>query len=246
MSASDVRADGPVGHLQVHAAPGVVAEVDGRLSARSVDQYGIIIRNLKPGPHRLLLRRRDAATQHAIIEIAAGEVTVFTPRPWAAPPTEAVPTGMLMIQTLPVTTTIKAPTLGWTELTKTSGPVRAVTPAGDHRVTVCDDYRCLDYRLNVAAGRLRSVLVDLERGEVDDLSAIHASRWARYRRSCETFDTAGAVGACRRACDLDSALLPNAHSAACARLAPEPEPDSVRASATRAVSSPTVVPEKDN
>ena len=243
--AGEARADEHVGHLQIPAAPGVIAEVDGRVSARSQDQYGVIIRDLSPGPHRLLLRRPGAAPQRAVVEVSVGEVTVFTPRPWTAAPTDTAATGMLMIQTLPVETTIKAPTLGWPELTKNRAAIRVVTPAGDHRVTVCDAYRCLDYRLNVAAGRLRSVLVDLDQGEVDDLSATHASRWAQHRRACDAFESTDAVVSCQRACDLDSALLPGAYSSACARLVPDVEIDPTSpASVSRVASVPKATHEK--
>lgn len=221
--ALDAQGEEALGHLQIPVPPGIIAELDGRLSARSQDPSGVIFRDLSPGAHRLTLRRTGSVPQTAVVRVTAGAVTVHTPQPWrAAPRPEAeTPTGMVIIQTLPVEATVKAPSLGWPELTKTRAPIQAVTPAGNHRVTVCDEFRCIDYRLNIAAGRLRSVLVDLDRAEVVDLSAVHASQWAQHRRTCEDRDGARAQTACWRACELDATLQPWSFSTACARLLPE-------------------------
>ncbi len=225
----DAQGQEALGHLQIPVPPGIIAEVDGRLSARSQDPSGVIFRDLAPGPHRLTLRRPGSVPQTAVVNVTAGAVTIHVPQPWQTSPRPKAetPTGMVIIQTLPVRATIKAPSLGWPELTKTSAPIQAMTLAGNHRVTVCDEFRCIDYRLNITAGRLRSVLVDLDRAEVVDLSAVHASQWARHRRTCEEHDGERGRDSCWRACELDAALQPGSFSTACARLLPEGDDDPV-------------------
>ena len=220
--ASGVAEASVPGHLQIAAEPGVTVDIDGQISARSQDQYGIIVRELSPGPHRLVLRRSGARTQRAIVNVVAGQVTVFTPQPWqsALPQPESASvrdrkTGMLVVQTLPVQSTLKAESLGWSEFAKGSRPFRTTTPAGRHRLTVCNEYRCIDYRVNVAAGRLRSILVDLDRGTVTDLSATHARQWYRHRQACEE---SGVPFACQSACEMDTDLMPHEESRSCARL----------------------------
>lgn len=204
------------GHLQIAAEPGVTVDVDDQISVRSQDQYGIIIRDLSPGPHRLTLRRANSRAQRVVVNVSAGQVTMVTPQPWMpALPSPSPKTGMLIIQTLPVESSLKAESLGWAEFQKGHAPFRTLAPAGRHRITVCNAYRCIDYRVRVAAGRLRSILVDLDRGTVTDLSAVHARQWHRHRVACEG---SGAPLACRSACEMDIALMPEAASRACARL----------------------------
>ena len=212
------QAAAPAGHLQIPAGPGVIAEVDGELSARSQDRYGIIIRDLEPGYHWLVLNKRGARPQRALVQILAGSVTVHQPQPWHPVEKRRRPraTGMLMIQTLPVEATLKSETLGWSEFEKGGTPFRAIARAGRHRITVCNDYRCNDYRIKVAQDRFRSILVDMDRGSVDDLSVTHAARWQDQRQRCAA---TGDPNACRPACDLDAAFMTGDEMpASCVRL----------------------------
>lgn len=205
------------GHLQVAVPPGVQAVVDGQPRGEGQDNHGVIVRNLEPGPHQVTLRKPGSKPQHAIVHVAPGEVTVHRPAPWAKlDSTEDSQSGMLMLQTLPFKASIKARSLGWKKVMKGPKPFRTSVPAGQHRMTICNEYRCITYRVTVEPGRLRSLLVDLDEGFVEDLSVVHVAEWEQKRQAC----TRGLPGACRQACEWDSALRPEQPSSACRSLLP--------------------------
>ncbi len=206
---------GSGGALQVLAPRGVVAEVDAVRSARAQDDHGVLMRDLAPGLHRLKIKRRGYEPQHSVVRITAGQVTVWSPQPWrrsrhrtdhdAAQRPPRPPLGALMIQTLPVHATIKAKSLGWdaSEHDKRAGPVLVTAPAGRHRVSVCNDYVCVDADVQVNPETLASLFVDLDRGEVRDFSASHQALWRQRRTRCATTGRD-----CMKACAWDLAFAP--------------------------------------
>ncbi|MEO1339100.1 MAG: hypothetical protein AAFV29_25880, partial [Myxococcota bacterium] len=96
---------------------------------------------------------------------------------------EAVERGQFVLAALPIGITVKSEALGWQEISVRT-MLQTEVPVGSHRITVCNDYRCTDHRIHIDSGRLKSVLVDMDRGTLDDVSAVHARRWQRARQAC--------------------------------------------------------------
>lgn len=124
--------------------------------------------------------------------------------------------GALIIETSSATSTIDAKRLGWNKVQKGKAPfVAPRVPAGEHKLTFCNEYKCIDYRAKVRAGRTLALHVDFEPGHVEDVSSAHYARLKKWQTECrrEHLEVA-----CEEACRLDTALSPGRAAAACITL----------------------------
>lgn len=135
----------------------------------------------------------------------------------AAPAPAPTGTGALIIDTSSSTATIDAKRLGWNKVQKGKAPfVAPKVPAGEHKLTFCNEYKCIDYRARVRAGRTLALRVDFEPGHVEDISSAHQAQLKKWQSECRQMHV---EEACEEACRLDSALSPKRAAAACATLA---------------------------
>ncbi len=186
----------PHGHLQVKAEPGVEVKI-GSLVATTEDTDGATFRRLAPGAHRLEAHREGYMSQHAVLWIRPGEVTLYRLVPWLFA-VQGKGSAAIVIQTLPVETTIAARTLGYGKFAKGSAP--AVLPkieAGLHKITLCTAYKCIDYRAEVQAGAVLNLFVDFDSGLVQDLSEEYGAHVKRLTEDCLVRLNADA---CKQAC----------------------------------------------
>ena len=196
-----------VGHLQIKAEPGVAIVVDAEPRGEVEESHGLLVKNLGTGTHELTLYREGFRPQTARIRIAAHAVTVHHVAPWrpvAEPGTDSNEAGALIVQTLPVDATVSARSLGYPKLVKGDAPlVLPHVPAGRHKLTFCTEYKCIDYRTEIAPGAIVNLLVDFDPGEVLDLSHHYRDHLARLSRACgEDAESA----ACRQACEVAERL----------------------------------------
>lgn len=135
----------------------------------------------------------------------------------AAPGPTPGGTGALVIETSSSTSTIDAKRLGWNKVQKGKDPfVAPRVPAGEHKLTFCNEYKCIDYRARVRAGRTLALHVDFEPGHVEDISSAHQARLKNWQTECRQ----GHVEeACVEACRLGTALSPRRAAADCTTLA---------------------------
>lgn len=179
-AASDSREGG---HLQVKAAAGVMIEVGAR-HAIVQDMHGVSFLDMAPGAHRLVARKQGYVTQHALIWVRPGEVTVHRLAPWQRQ-VGTRGTAAIVVQTLPVDATVSAQALGYEKIAKGDDDlVISHVPPGRHKLTFCTSYKCIDYRAEVEDGDLVKLLVLFEPGVVQDKSETFRARYARVTQSC--------------------------------------------------------------
>lgn len=190
------------GHVQVKAAAGVEVQIDERRGT-SEDDHGVTFREISPGAHTLQAHRPGYVSQHALIWVHAGEVTVHRLAPWQKQ-VPSLGTGAIIIQTLPVDATVSAQSLGYNKILKSDAPVVLPrVPAGRHKLTFCTEYKCIDYRAEVEAQDVVSLLVDFEPGEVHDVSTTFISQVRTLTQDClRQRDT----NVCKQACALATSV----------------------------------------
>lgn len=124
--------------------------------------------------------------------------------------------GAVVIETTSATSTIDAKRLGWNKVHKGKAPfIAPKVPAGEHKLTFCNEYKCIDYRARVRAGRTLALHVDFEPGHVEDVTRTHLAQLARWKEDCKKEDP----NACEAACRWTSALSPGRPQATCSTLA---------------------------
>lgn len=173
----------PQGHLQIQAQDGVEVTI-GALRASAKHKQGVIFRALGPGLHRLEAHREGYRPQHATVSIEPGEVTLHRLAPWQFP-IKSAGSAVLVIQSLPLQTTIAARSLGYGKFSKGAAP--AVLPnlaAGRHKLTLCTAYKCIDYRAEVKAKAVLSLFVDFDSGQVKNLSTDYLASLERLKKGC--------------------------------------------------------------
>lgn len=214
-------AEGAQGYLQVKVPAGTIVNVDRLGAKKTVDPEGVTFREVAPGTYWVTLERPGFERQRISIDVEIGAVAVVNPKPWQPVPAGAAEKkpakgyGALIVQTFPVDATIDAKRLGWNKITKSDEPfIASNVPAGTHKVTFCNEYKCLDYRAQIRPGRLLSIIVDFDPGEIEDVSRLHRTQLASWRSGC----AGGDATSCRRACNLDASLSPNLPSVACAAI----------------------------
>lgn len=221
------------GHLQVRAGVGVEIEVAER-QATAEDEYGVTFLELRPGAHRLIARREGYVDQHALIRVRRGEVTVHRLAPWRKRVTNSG-RAAIIVQTLPVDATVSAQTLGYRKALKSDEDfVIPQVPAGRHKLTFCNDYKCIDYHATVEDGELLKLLVLFDPGEVEDRSVPFRAHLASISKACLR---TRALAACNEACTLATQLqLPSVTcrvNPAATDIADVPEDDGVIPASTR-------------
>jgi len=201
LSGADTSVD-EGGHLQVKAGVGVMIEVGPR-HAVVQDEYGVAFTNLEPGAYALVARRGGFVTQHALVRIRSGEVTVHRLAPWQKH-ISGRGRGAIVVQTLPVEATVAAHTLGYDKAHKGDEDfIIPRVPDGTHRLTFCTDYKCIDYRVTIEGDALVKLFVDFDEGEVVDLSHNFRAHLAELAQVClRTRDDA----ACTESCTLATRL----------------------------------------
>jgi hypothetical protein len=83
-------------------------------------------------------------------------------------------------------------------------------------MTFCNSVKCMDYTAGIPANDVLSLLIDFDPGQIHDVTKEHKATWAGWRDACEKNADREA---CRRACDIDSALTGNVHAPSCERFA---------------------------
>jgi hypothetical protein len=222
MGTGDNTPVGPAGFVQVKTQAGVEVLLD---DARAVaeDEYGVTFRDVAPGIHTLVARRSGFHEQRALIAVEPASVTVHRLAPWRPKSQRAAGRATLILQTLPVDATVSAPTLGLTKHPKGDAPlVLQGVPAGTHKLTFCNDYKCIDHRVEVPGKEIISLLVDFDPGQVRDESVAFRSHLARLTEGCLGDSD---LQACKQACTL--AVMTGHPSPACARLDDEAAPQDV-------------------
>ncbi|MCB9650546.1 MAG: hypothetical protein H6730_28740 [Deltaproteobacteria bacterium] len=224
MGTGDAAPQAPSGFVQVKADAGVEILLDGA-QAVAEDLHGVTFRDVAPGIHSLVARRQGAQAQHALITVEPGQVTVHHLAPWR-PEGDKAGESTLILQTLPVDAIISAPSLGLHKHIKGDEPlVLRKVPAGTHKLTFCNDYKCIDHRVEVHARDIVSLLVDFDPGEIRDESATFLAHLARLTERCLGDDDGAS---CRQACTLT--VMAGRPSPACARVEAE-EPTNIAGSA---------------
>lgn len=216
----------PKGYLQVKAGQGISVELEGVATRVSDGGDGVLFRGLDARRYWVTARRQGYEPQRASIDVVHGSVVVHHLQTWQPLPTgvekpdASKGVGALIVQTFPVEATVDAKRLGWRKLVKGDGPfIASNIPAGTHRITFCNTYKCIDYRAKIEPNRLLSILVDFDPGEIEDVSDLHRQQLVEWRRLCAD----GEVHLCKQACDLDAALSPGRKSVACEQLDEKPE-----------------------
>lgn len=197
----------PVGHVQIKAEEGVWIELDGFGLAVVEDDEGAVFRDVPPGSHRIIARRDGFMARRMVIQVQEGRVVLHRIDGWQplGPPAPAAEgRGALVVRTFPVDATIKASRLGWERIEKSEAHfVASDVPAGRHKLTFCNAYKCIDYRTEIHAKRVTSLFIDFELGEVHDRSQQDARRHAEETKRCmKTKD----LIACKSACQMEAAL----------------------------------------
>lgn len=213
-----VTAAPATGYLQVKVGQGVTVEVERVATQVSDGGDGVLFRGLREGRYWVTSRREGYEPQRTSVDVVAGTVVVHRPLAWQPIPTNVLleepkrGVGALIVQTFPVDATVDAKRLGWRKIEKGSAPfIASNVPAGTHRITFCNTYKCIDYRAKIQPNRLLSIIVDFDPGVIEDVSALHRTQLAEWRRRCLDGDDQ----LCKRACDLDVALSPGRRSVAC-------------------------------
>lgn len=216
----------PLGYLQVKAGQGISVELEGVGTHVSDGGDGVLFRGLEAGRYWVTARREGYEPQRASVDVVLGNVVVHHLQAWQPIPVGVVKpkaskgVGALIVQTFPVEATVDAKRLGWRKIEKGDGPfIASNIPAGTHRITFCNTYKCIDYRAKIEPNRLKSIIVDFDPGEIEDVSDLHRQQLAEWRRMCAE----GEDHLCKQACDLDVALSPGRRSAACENVAPRSE-----------------------
>ena len=213
LGTGDAVPSGPAGFVQVKAEAGVEVSLDG-VRAVAEDEHGVTFRDIAPGIHALVAQRAGFKAQRALISVEPAQVTVHRLVPWRPEGKDDAARATLIVQTLPVDATIAAPTLGLAKITKGDAPlVLHSVPPGAHKLTFCNDYKCIDYRVEIPARDTVSLLVDFEPGEVRDESVALRAHVARLTEACLGDDD---LSACKQACTLT--VMAGRPSPACSRL----------------------------
>lgn len=183
---SSGAAEAASGDLQVHAPVGTRVTVEGRAAETVGNGHGVTFDAVPEGPHIVRAVRAGHLPERAVVEVRAGQVTVHRFDTWAPPPPRAKgATGALVVQTVPTDVTVAIPSFGWPKLTKGDAPlVVPGVPAGRHRVTVCTEYKCIDYKADVPKGGLLSLRVRFDPGEVEEDTAAFETRLETRRQAC--------------------------------------------------------------
>lgn len=199
------------GLLQIPAETGVSVRLDDSPPVAAEEPHGLLLRDLAPGPHRLLATREGFAPQHALAWVEPGRVSLHALRPWVPAQRPRRPTGALWIDTFPVDATVEVKSLEWPKVQKAAEPFLAPqVPAGQHRLTVCNDYKCLDHRVHVRAGGVTALLVDLDSGEITDVGRAEVARDREARARCaERAEPEACKSACNRALALEPERPPS-------------------------------------
>ncbi len=216
----------PKGYLQVKAGQGVSVELEGVGARVSDGGDGVLFRGLDARRYWVTARREGYEVQRSSVDVVTGNVVVHHLQPWQPIPVGVVEpkaskgVGALIVQTFPVEATVDAKRLGWRKIKKGDAPfIASNIPAGTHRITFCNTYKCIDYRAKIEPNRLLSILVDFDPGEIEDVSDLHRRQLVEWRRQCAD----GEEHLCKQACDLDVALSPGRKSVACEQLEPSTE-----------------------
>jgi hypothetical protein len=218
LSPPSARAEEPAGYVQFKGDPGVRIELDGEQAGVTSEKDGLIARGVKPGARRFVARRDGFVPQHGVVMVEADAVTVRELDAWQPIITAEIERdkgfGTLIVDTLPVDSTILARRLGWKE--KVAKGERAFIareiPAGSHKFTFCTDFKCIDYWVKIPRAGVRKLLVDFEPGHIFDVSREFHSEWKSASAEC---GRERERAACKLACEIDTALRPEASSSAC-------------------------------
>jgi hypothetical protein len=210
------RADS--GYVQFKAEPGIKIEIDGQQAGITSDRDGLIARGVKPGARRFSAHRGGFVSQYGVVMVEADVVTIQKLDAWQPLITAAVEKdkgyGMLIVETLPVDSTILARRLGWKD--KVEKGERAFVareiPAGRHKFTFCTEFKCIDYWAKIPSAGVQKLLVDFEPGHIFDVSQEFLDDWKGASSKCtREHDRA----ACKLACETDSTVHPDAPSPSC-------------------------------
>ncbi len=175
------------GHVQIKAPTGVVVELDSHGVSVAEGDEGAMFRDVSVGTHRVRAYRDNFQSVQSVLHVQPDAVTVLHLGPWipmaAQRPTKGF--GALIVQTFPVDATIKAARLGWDNVRKTDAPfVARRVPAGEHKLTFCNSYKCVDYQTPIKSEAVTSLFVDFDYGEVVDKSAVEAKEHAIRKQKC--------------------------------------------------------------
>jgi hypothetical protein len=243
LSGPDAAAEEPAGYVQFKAGPGVRVEIDGRPAGVTGDRDGLIVRDVRPGARRYAAHRPGFVSQFGAVLVEADAVTVAELDAWQ-PMVEAKIDaskgfGTLIVETLPVESTILARRLGWKD--KVVKGERAFiareVPAGRQKFTFCTDFKCIDYWVRIPNAGVRKLLIDFDPGHIFDVSKEFVAAWKSARAKC---GREGDRASCKLACETDSSLHPEAPSAACNAINGEETGGIVAQSGDRAVQASTV------
>jgi hypothetical protein len=212
------RAEEPRGYVQFKGGPGIRIEIEGRALGTTEGKDGLIARGVRPGARRFTAHRDGFVPQFGVVMVEHDVVTVQELDAWQ-PVIEAnvesdKGAGALIVDTLPVDTTILARRLGWKEkVHKGQAPfIAREIPAGNHKFTFCTEDKCIDYWVSIPAAGVQKLLIDFEPGHIYDLSKEFLSEWKSASARCERERDRSA---CKLACENDVALKPMSPSPAC-------------------------------
>ena len=218
LSGLSAWAEEPIGYVQFKAGAGIRIEIDGHPAGVTNGKDGLIARGIKPGARRFSAHRDGFVPQFGMVMVEADVVTVHKLDAWQpviqADVERDKGIGTLIIETLPVDSTILARRLGWKDKVAKgeSAFIAREIPAGSHKFTFCTDYKCIDYWVKVPSAGVQKLLIDFEPGHIFDVSKEFLAEWKGASTKCgRDRDRA----ACKLACETDSAIRPEAPSAAC-------------------------------
>jgi hypothetical protein len=113
--------------------------------------------------------------------------------------------------------TIHALRLGWNKVKKGEEPfVAAKVPPGEHRLTFCNEYKCIDYRATIRPGRVLALQVEFDPVEVADVSLQHREKMQRWQTDCRGNNE---LESCKKACEIGTLLSPRRPTKDCVVLA---------------------------
>jgi hypothetical protein len=218
---SSPGSDEPVGFVQFKSGPGVRIDLDGRQAGVTNGKDGLIARSVRPGARLFSAHREGFVPQFGMVLVEPDVVTLKQLDAWQpviqAEIDRRQGVGTLIVETLPVESTILARRLGWKDkVEKGEGPfIARELPAGSHRFTFCTEFKCIDYSVPIPAAGVTKLLIDFEPGHIFDVSKEFAAGWRGAEKRC---DRDRDRASCKLACETDSALRPAAPSPACSTL----------------------------